>query len=95
MVFQALYKIGIGGIIHIENLFRATDDTLTRLQFDYTIKDFAEAEILTRTGRRGEILFVSNLALAHIFGVSVTKQAEYKLNPKLFGMAGQLSLPMG
>jgi Fe2+ or Zn2+ uptake regulation protein len=95
MVLEALYKVGIGGVIHAENLFREADDSLSRDQFYRVLKDFAEAELITRTGQRGEIVFVSNLALAHIFGVSVVKRVEYNLNPKLFGVAGQLSLPWG
>lgn len=92
MVIQAFYKLGTGDIHRVEDIFSTVSSDLSKQQFDFVIKDLAEGEIITQTGKSGEIVFVSNLTLAHLFGVCVTKQAEYDLNPSKYGLLGQLSL---
>src|SRR5262249_26098117 len=94
LVLAAIYRRKIGSILTCEEVFQDACNDLTREQFDDALRELVAAEIVTQTGKHGETLFVSNLYLAHIFGVCANKYREYNLDPKVYGPLGQLSLPL-
>jgi hypothetical protein len=94
IVLGAIYRRKISTILNCEDIYRDCCDELSRDQFEDALHDLVNAKIVTQTGRNRETLFVSNLYLAHIFGVCANKYLDYGLDPKLYGPLGQLSLPL-
>jgi hypothetical protein len=95
LVLRAIYRRQIGSILKCEEIYReAANEGLSRDQFDDALSDLVKADVVTQTGRNGETLFVTNLYLAHIFGVCADKFSQYNLDPKIYGAKGQLSLPL-
>jgi len=95
MVMEGIYCWPIGAIIKVDELYRAVFEksALARPQFDYALESLAEKKIITLTGKSRETVFVTNLPLAHTFGVCVEKRDKYRLAERSFGKMGQLSLP--
>jgi AAA domain len=94
LLLGAIYRRKIGTILNSEDIFRDCQNQLSRDQFEDAIHDLVEAKIITQTGKNRETLFISNLYLAHIFGVCANKHSQYGLDPRLYGSLGQLSLPL-
>lgn len=95
MVMEGIYSWPIGAILQTDELFRlvSAESNLGQPQFEHALQILAEKKIITVTGKNRETIFVSNLPLAHTFGVCVAKREKYKLAERAFGKIGQFSLP--
>lgn len=95
MVMEAIYSWPIGAIIKVDDLYRMVFEKskLARPQFNYALDNLASKKIITLTGKNRGTIFVTNLPLAHTFGVCVEKRDQYRLAERSYGKMGQLSLP--
>lgn len=94
-ILGGLYRRKIGSILNVEDIFYETGGKLTREQFNDGLEQLVKSNIITRTGKNEETIFISSLYFAHIFGVCANKYVEYNLDPILYGPLGQLWLPLG
>jgi hypothetical protein len=95
ILLRAIYDRSVGSILHCEDLYRdVAAFGLKRDQFERALHELVKEKFVTQTGRSGETLFISRLYMAHIFGVCAKKYEQYGLDPKIYGLAGQLSLPL-
>lgn len=95
IVMEAIYSWPIGAIIKVDELHRIIPDKsrLTRDQVEHALASLAKKEIIALTGKSRGTIFVTNLPLAHTFGVCVQKRDKYQLAERTYGKIGQLSLP--
>ena len=95
ILLRAIYDRSVGSILHREDLYRDVVSLgLNRDQFEQALLELVKEKFITQTGRSGETLFISRLYMAHIFGVCAKKYEQYGLDPKIYGLSGQLSLPL-
>jgi hypothetical protein len=90
---EAIYCWPLGAILKIPEIRRCVAQDLSEPQFIYAINHLEASKIITVTGKNRETIFVSDPALAHIFGICVAKRDQYNLRENMFGKMGQLSLP--
>jgi len=95
IVMEGIYNWPIGSIIKVDELHRIVIEKskLSRAQFDYALEHLARRKIITLTGKNRETIFVTNLPLAHAFGVCVEKRDKYRFPERTYGKIGQLSFP--
>jgi hypothetical protein len=94
ILLRAIYERSVGSILHCEDLYRdVAAFGLNRVQFEQALLELVKEKFVTQTGRCGETLFISKLYMAHIFGVCAKKYEQYGLDPKIYGLSGQLNLP--
>lgn len=89
-VVEFLYREGIGDIHNWSELVTAMEPTYTEEQVDNAICELINVQFLVKTGRHGDIFFVSQPTLAHTMGVLVAYHHKYKLPPSMYGKDGQL-----
>ena len=90
-VLQHLYKEGIGHIHDWDDIVASLQLSFSEDQLDNAICQLIDAGFLVRTGRNGNVLFVSKPTLAHTLGVLVSYPDKYQVPQSLYGRDGQLA----
>lgn len=99
-VIETLYQLGIGKIhsvadieAHMLHHYEYREQDLSA-HLDRSVAALVDIEFLVRTGESGDVVYVTDPALAHNLGVAISHGAEYGIPKEYSSAFGQLMLPM-
>lgn len=93
-VVRWLYRTGLGGIYHTMSITRGLRETLPRELVLSGIEVLTKTGFLTRTGLSGSVVFVADIAVAHLVGVALSNPTQFDGVEELLQRSKQLSLPL-
>jgi hypothetical protein len=93
-VVRWLYRTGLGGIYHTLSITRGLREALPRELVLSAIELLTSTGFLTRTGLSGSVVFVADIAVAHLVGVALSNPGQFDGVDELLQRSKQLSLPL-
>jgi len=93
IVLKHLFELGIGQIHHWGEITSSLSSQIPDKQIDSAIKELVKINLLTQTGRYGDILFVTDPNFCHTLGVVIENPEKYGQKADKYSPLGQLTLP--